>query len=74
MGLTAIVGVTGLIVMLILFGEFRKRFEPVYEIKLSMPSTAGVGGPRPCFLMVSASVRSPASPSRTRRPRASSRQ
>lgn len=46
-GLTAIVGVTGLIVMLILFGEFRKRFEPVYEIKLSMPSTAGVGGTSP---------------------------
>lgn len=46
-GLTAIVGVGGLLIMLMLFGEFRKRFEPVYAIKLSMPSGAGVGGTSP---------------------------
>lgn len=46
-GLTAIVGVGGLLIMLILFGEIRKRFDPVYAIKLSMPNTAGVGGTSP---------------------------
>lgn len=46
-GLTAIIGVGGLLVMLMLFGEVRKRLEPVYVIKLSMPSGAGIGGTSP---------------------------
>lgn len=46
-GITAIVGVGGLLFMLMLFGEFRKRFEPVYPIKLSMPAGAGIGGTSP---------------------------
>jgi len=46
-GLTAIVGVAGLLIMLMLFGEFRKRLEKVYPIKLSMPTGAGVGSTSP---------------------------
>jgi len=46
-GLTFIVGVGGLLIMFMLFGEFRKRLEKVYPIKLSMPSGAGVGSTSP---------------------------
>lgn len=46
-GLTAIIGVGGLLIMFMLFGEFRKRFEQVYPVKLSMPYGAGVGGTSP---------------------------
>ncbi|MGH7243856.1 MAG: MlaD family protein [Phycisphaerales bacterium] len=46
-GLTFIFGVGGLLIMFMLFGEFRKRFEKVYPIKLAMPSGAGVGSTSP---------------------------
>lgn len=46
-GLTAILGVAGLVGMLLLFGEIRKRFEPLYPIRLAMPDASGIGGTSP---------------------------
>jgi phospholipid/cholesterol/gamma-HCH transport system substrate-binding protein len=49
-GLTAIIGVAGLIFMLIFFGEFRKHFEPVYMVRIAMPDATGLGGTSPVLL------------------------
>ena len=46
-GLTAILGVAGLVVMLMLFGELRKGLERVYPVKISMPDASGISGTSP---------------------------
>ncbi|MFN9974426.1 MAG: MlaD family protein, partial [Phycisphaerae bacterium] len=46
-GLTAILGVAGLVFMLMLFGELRKGLERVYPVKISMPDASGISGTSP---------------------------
>lgn len=46
-GLTAILGVAGLVAMLMLFGELRKGWEQVYPVRISMPDASGVSGTSP---------------------------
>lgn len=46
-GLTAILGIAGLVFMLMLFGELRKGLERVYAVKISMPDASGISGTSP---------------------------
>lgn len=46
-GLTAILGVAGLVFMLMLFGEVRKGLERVYPVKIAMPDASGISGSSP---------------------------
>lgn len=46
-GMTAILGVAGLVFMLMLFGELRKGLERVYPVKIAMPDASGISGTSP---------------------------